>query len=123
MSKYEGLDDKQLKFILRELNINFNSAQKEAILSCLSYIKVEQEGAGSKVTWSDISGKPSTFAPEIGTTATTAKAGNYAPTWAQVSGKPTTFAPVIGTTAATAAPGTLAAEVAALAVRVTALES
>lgn len=26
---------------------------------------------------------------EIGTTATTAKAGNYAPTWAQVSGKPT----------------------------------
>ena len=30
---------------------------------------------------------------EIGTTASTAKVGNYQPTWAQVTGKPTTFAP------------------------------
>lgn len=30
---------------------------------------------------------------EIGTTATTAKAGNYQPTWAQVTGKPSTFPP------------------------------
>lgn len=29
--------------------------------------------------WNDITGKPSTFAPTIGTTATTAKAGNYTP--------------------------------------------
>lgn len=33
----------------------------------------------------------------IGTTSTTAKAGDYQPTWAQVSGKPTTFAPVAAT--------------------------
>lgn len=71
-------------------------------------------------TWAQVTGKPTTFAPsahtheiadvnglqgalddkldsadalEIGTTATTAKAGDYQPTWAQVSGKPTTFAP------------------------------
>lgn len=41
----------------------------------------------------------------IGTTASTAKAGNYQPTWAQVTGKPTTFAPVIGTSAADAKAG------------------
>ena len=29
----------------------------------------------------------------LGTTASTAKAGNYQPTWAQVSGKPATFPP------------------------------
>lgn len=29
----------------------------------------------------------------LGTTSSTAKAGNYVPTWAEVSGKPTTFAP------------------------------
>ena len=60
----------------------------------------------------------------IGTTATTAKAGNYHPTWAQVTGKPTdftpsshthawaditgkpsTFTPTVGTTATTAKAG------------------
>lgn len=33
----------------------------------------------------------------LGTTSSTAKAGNYVPTWAQVTGKPTTFAPVSAT--------------------------
>lgn len=32
------------------------------------------------VTWSSITGKPSTFDPTIGTTATTAMAGNKTPT-------------------------------------------
>lgn len=45
------------------------------------------------VSWVDVEDKPATFAPTIGTTATTAKAGNYQPTWAQVTGKPSTFAP------------------------------
>lgn len=39
--------------------------------------------------WDDITGKPDTFAPTIGTTATTAKAGNWKPTWSEVSNKPT----------------------------------
>lgn len=38
--------------------------------------------------WSTLSGKPSTFAPIIGTTAVTAKAGNYVPSWVEVTGKP-----------------------------------
>lgn len=36
-------------------------------------------GAAPSIAWADITGKPATFAPTIGTTATTAKAGNYAP--------------------------------------------
>lgn len=35
-------------------------------------------------TYVSITGKPSTFAPTIGTTATTAKAGNYTPTATEV---------------------------------------
>jgi hypothetical protein len=35
---------------------------------------------GGSSAWDDITGKPATFAPTIGTTATTAKAGNYTPT-------------------------------------------
>lgn len=56
-------------------------------------------------SWTEVTSKPTTFAPIIGTTATTAKAGNYAPTWAEVTSKPTTFAPIIGTTATTAKAG------------------
>lgn len=62
-------------------------------------------------SWADVTGKPAVIAAgadqaaaraaigagtsslAIGTTASTAKAGNYAPTWAQVTSKPTTFAP------------------------------
>ena len=31
------------------------------------------------MAWEDVTGKPTTFSPTIGTTATTAKAGNYTP--------------------------------------------
>ena len=44
-------------------------------------------------TFGEVTGKPATYPPTIGTTATTAKAGDYAPTWGQVSGKPSTFTP------------------------------
>lgn len=57
------------------------------------------------VSWDDLTDKPTTFAPTIGTTATTAKAGNYVPAWTEVTSKPTTFAPTIGTTATTAKAG------------------
>lgn len=39
---------------------------------------------GGSSAWADITGKPTTFAPIIGTTADTAKAGNYTPTKAEV---------------------------------------
>jgi hypothetical protein len=43
-------------------------------------------GDGSaSVAWGDVTGKPDTFPPTIGTTATTAKAGSYAPTTADVA--------------------------------------
>src|SRR5699024_4801110 len=50
-------------------------------------------GGADTVAWSAVTGKPSTFPPVVGTTAKTAKAGNYQPTWGQVSGKPSTFPP------------------------------
>lgn len=37
-----------------------------------------QDGASGEVSWDDVAGKPSTFPPTIGTTATTAMAGNTA---------------------------------------------
>lgn len=62
-------------------------------------------GEGGPVDWADVTGKPSTFPPIIGTTPTTAKAGNYAPAWGDVTDKPTTFPPITGTTAGTAKAG------------------
>lgn len=41
-----------------------------------------------KATWTGITGKPSTFAPTIGSTSTTAKAGNWLPQWTDVLNKP-----------------------------------
>lgn len=41
----------------------------------------------------------------IGTTGSTAKAGNYVPTWTEVTSKPTTFPPVIGSGATDAVAG------------------
>lgn len=79
-------------------------------------------------TWGTLSGKPSTYPPDIGTTASTAMAGNTpipaAPTWGNISGKPAVVAAgadqaaarqvigagtssvVVGTGAAQAASGT-----------------
>lgn len=49
--------------------------------------------AGNYVpAWGDVTGKPATFPPVVGTGATDAKAGNYQPTWAQVTAKPATVA-------------------------------
>lgn len=35
------------------------------------------EGAGGSTAWADVTGKPATFTPTVGTTATTAAAGNH----------------------------------------------
>ena len=70
-------------------------------------------GGGGSVTWDDVTGKPTTFAPIIGTSATTAKAGNAVQTATQ-------------TTATAIAPGTatnVQAILAELAARITALEN
>lgn len=80
-------------------------------------------GSGGQASWTDLTDKPAVIAAgataaeartaigagtsnlTIGTTASTAKAGNYVPAWNDVTGKPATFAPVIGTTATTAMAG------------------
>lgn len=67
--------------------------------------QIESASGGGGVDWADVTGKPATFPPVIGTTATTAKAGNYAPAWGDVTGKPATFPPAIGNTATTALAG------------------
>lgn len=84
--------------------------------------QIDDNSSSGSVAWGDVTGKPATFAPivgntattalagntallTIGTTATTAKAGNYAPAWGDVTGKPATFPPAIGSTATTALAG------------------
>lgn len=59
--------------------------------------------ANSPVSYNDLTNKPTLLT--IGTTASTAKAGNYAPAWGDVTGKPATFTPTIGSTATTAMAG------------------
>lgn len=60
-------------------------------------------GEGGTPAWTDITGKPSTFPPTIGTTSTTAVAGNDGRLTAGAAGTATVRA--IGTTSTTAAAG------------------
>jgi hypothetical protein len=46
---------------------------------------IDLGGGSASVAWGDVTGKPDTFPPTIGTTETTAKAGSYAPTTAEVA--------------------------------------
>lgn len=58
--------------------------------------------------WSTMTGKPTTYAPIIGTTSTTAKAGDWMPTWGEINSlipAEATFRPLLGTSAVTAKPG------------------
>lgn len=43
-------------------------------------------------TWASVTGKPATFPPTVGTTGTTAAAGNHTHTYASITGKPATVA-------------------------------
>lgn len=75
--------------------------------------QIDAAAGGGAVAWADVTGKPATFPPVIGTTATTAKAGNAVQTATQ-------------TTATAIAPGTatnVQAILAELAARITALEN
>lgn len=75
--------------------------------------QIDDAAGGGAVAWADVTGKPATFAPIVGTTATTAKAGNAVQTAAQ-------------TTATAVAPGSatnVQAILAELSARITALET
>jgi len=75
--------------------------------------QIDDAAGGGTVAWADVTDKPATFPPTIGTTATTAKAGNAVQTATQ-------------TPATAIAPGTatnVQAILAELAARITALEN
>lgn len=87
--------------------------------STWSSSKISGAISAATPSWSTITGKPATFDPTIGTTATTAKAGNYVPAWAEVTGKPTfaavatsgSYADMTGTVPTSALPPLAIAEV------------
>lgn len=58
----------------------------QAIAEARAALDALETAAGAPTAWADVTGKPATFPPAIGTTATTAKAGNYTPTVATVTG-------------------------------------
>ena len=83
---------------LKFLNVNTGTGQLRPLaLDSNDNLVTGDSGGDIEVSWSDITDKPSTFPPTIGTTGTTAKAGNYTPAWGDVSGKPSTFAPTAHT--------------------------
>lgn len=79
------MNDKIRQFSYRDLPKRVYAVEEK--------VKEIEDGGDVAVSWGDIEDKPATFTPTIGTTATTAKAGNYQPTWAQVTSKPATFTP------------------------------
>ncbi len=58
----------------------FTSASGELLYMSKTAFEAQYSAAGAAVTWASVTGKPTTFAPVIGTTATTAMAGNKVPT-------------------------------------------
>lgn len=58
----------------------FTSASGELLYMSKTAFEAQYSAAGTAVTWASVTGKPTTFAPTIGTTATTAMAGNKVPT-------------------------------------------
>lgn len=51
-----------------------------------SAVEAGSGGSGDTVTWDAVADKPATFPPDIGTSATTAKAGDWVPAIADVTG-------------------------------------
>lgn len=72
---FDNLTDSQVREIAGSVNTFFDVNQVKALLEVADAIA----GGAGTVSWADIPDKPATFAPTIGTTATTAKAGNYTP--------------------------------------------
>lgn len=85
---------------------NLNSGTHDDPLQEVAEIVViggDFTGGGGSVDWTDITNKPSTFTPTIGTTSTTAVAGNDSRLTAGSAGTATVRA--LGTTSTTACAG------------------
>ncbi|WP_097921747.1 hypothetical protein [Streptomyces sp. wa1063] len=83
-------------------DVEFVDSTSGDVVAAITADGVEGAAPGP-VAWVDITGKPTTFAPTIGTTASTAVAGNDTRLTAGVAGVATVRA--IGSTATTAAAG------------------
>lgn len=64
----------------------FTSASGELLYMSKVKFEAQYSSAGASATWANITGKPTTFAPIIGTDGTTAMAGNKVPTTTQRGG-------------------------------------
>lgn len=53
-------------------------ADHNAIVAAITEARTNVDAAETKAAWANVSGKPSTFPPALGTTASTALAGNTA---------------------------------------------
>lgn len=58
----------------------FQSQYGELLYMSKAAFEAQYTATSTPISWSSVTGKPSTFAPVIGTTATTAMAGNKVPT-------------------------------------------
>lgn len=58
----------------------FQSQYGELLYMSKSTFEAQYTATSTPIAWGSVTGKPSTFAPTIGTTATTAMAGNKVPT-------------------------------------------
>lgn len=58
----------------------FQSQYGELLYMSKTAFEAQYTATSTPISWSSVTGKPSTFAPVIGTTATTAMAGNKVPT-------------------------------------------
>lgn len=74
-------------------NVDNTSDLAKPVSTAVALALGNKSNLGHTHLWADLTDKPATFAPTIGTTATTAKAGNWLPSWSEVQSKPTTFAP------------------------------
>lgn len=94
-------------------NTPVNKAALEHIEQGIGDAHTAAATAATTAAWASVSGKPSTFPPVIGTTASTALAGNTvipaAPTWGNISGKPAVVAAGVDAAAARTAIGAVAA--------------
>lgn len=83
--------------------VNAAGTAKEAVGVVVMGGELGGGGEGGPVDWDDVQNKPATFPPDIGTTATTAKAGDYEPEWGDIQSKPAVIAAGSSASAARAA--------------------
>lgn len=81
---FDNLTDAQVRDIVASNGTFLDNLELKGLLEALDVVA---GSAGGSVSFTDLTNVPATFPPTIGTTATTAKAGNYTPPNATTSVK------------------------------------